>query len=85
MSVKRIDRTVQMMRELEKQTADALEQAALKLQSIAKRAVSRKYVKRPRIVTAYQQALFEERRRAIGRKYFLSLPAKRKRNGPTQT
>lgn len=69
MSVKRIDRTVQMMRVLEKQTADALEQAALKLQAISKDAVSRKYVKRPRRrITSRQQALFEERRRAIERK-----------------
>ena len=46
MSIKRIDRTVQMMRELKKETADALEAAALKLQAISKEAVSRKYTQR---------------------------------------
>lgn len=47
MSIKRIDRTVQMMRELQKETADALEAAALKLKTIAQQSVSRRYVKRP--------------------------------------
>jgi hypothetical protein len=48
MSVKRIDRTVQMMRELQKETADALEAAALKLKAISKESVSRRYVRRSR-------------------------------------
>ena len=55
MSIKRIDRTVQMMRELQKETADALEAAALKLQTISKQSVSRKYVKRSRSRQATQQ------------------------------
>jgi hypothetical protein len=54
MSVKRIDRTVQMMRELQKEAADALEAAALKLKTISKESVSRKYVKRPRSRQAQQ-------------------------------
>jgi len=47
MSIKRVDRTVQMMRELQKETADALEAAALKLKTIAQQSVSRRYVRRP--------------------------------------
>jgi hypothetical protein len=47
MSIKRIDRTVQMMRELQKETADALEAAALKLKTISQQSVSRRYVRRP--------------------------------------
>jgi hypothetical protein len=46
MRIKRIDRTVQMMRELKKETAEALEAAALKLQAISKEAVSRKYTRK---------------------------------------
>lgn len=48
MTVKRIDRTVQMMRELDAGAAKALEQAALKLKTIAQAIVSKKYVKKPR-------------------------------------
>lgn len=48
MSVKRIDRTLQMMRELEKSTAEALESAALKLKEIAKESVSTRYTKKSR-------------------------------------
>jgi hypothetical protein len=47
MSIKRIDRTVQMMRELQKETADALEAAALKLKTISQQSVSRRYVRQP--------------------------------------
>jgi hypothetical protein len=54
MNVKRIDRTVQMMRELQKETADALEAAALKLKTISKESVSRKYVRRSRSRQAQQ-------------------------------
>ncbi len=56
MSIKRIDRTVQMMRELQKETADALEAAALKLKTISQQSVSRRYVRRPgtRTTTAEQ-------------------------------
>lgn len=74
------------MRELKKETADALEAAALKLQAISKEAVSRKYTRKPGTRrTALQQALFEERRRSTARKYFQSLPAKKKTDGKTQT
>jgi hypothetical protein len=56
MSIKRMDRTVQMMRELQKETADALEAAALKLKTISQQSVSRRYVRRPGVRrTATQQ------------------------------
>lgn len=85
MKVKRIDRTVQMMRELNATTAEALEAAALKLQAIAKQAVSRRYAKKPRPKkTEIQKAIDRENRRHQVRQYFLNKPPKAKKNGSSE-
>lgn len=84
MSVKRIDRTVQMMRELQKETADALEAAALKLKTISKESVSRKYVKKPRRQrTAEETKLDQEDTRRQVREFFRSTKARAKQDGQT--
>lgn len=79
MSIKRIDRTIQMMRELQKETADALEAGALKLQAIAKETVSRKYTKTPRRQkTEQEKRLDKEYERQQVRRFFLSTKPKTK-------
>ena len=78
--IKRYDRTQQLMRQVEEVTGDALKTAALKLKAIAQQMVSRKYTRKPGANrTAAQQAAFEARRKIQARKYFLSLPPKRKK------
>ncbi len=84
MSIKRIDRTVQMMRELQKETADALEAAALKLQAIAKESVSRKYTKKPRREkTEEEKRLDQQHVRQQVREFFLNKKPKAKSDGQT--
>lgn len=84
MKVKRIDRTVQMMKELQKETADALEAAALKLQAIAKESVSRKYTKKPRREkTAEEKKMDQEHTRKQVSEFFKSTKSKAKTDGQT--
>ena len=84
MRTKRIDRTVQMMKELQKETADALEAAALKLQAITKESVSRKYTKKPkRQKTAEEKKLDQEHTRKQVREFFKSTKPKAKPDGQT--
>lgn len=85
MSVKRIDRTLQMMREMEKSTAEALESAAIKLKAIARESVSTKYTKKSRrkvFANAQEEAKHKEWVRKKQREGFLSRkPKKKKKNG----
>jgi hypothetical protein len=84
MNIKRIDRTVQMMRELQKETADALEAAALKLQAISKQSVSRKYTKKPkRQKSDEEKRLDQEHIRKQVREFFLNKKPKTKPDGQT--
>jgi hypothetical protein len=86
MSIKRIDRTPQLMRDLEKSAEASVKEAAIMLKVIARKMVSRKYVRKGGTKrTALQQAIFEQRRREVSRKYLLNLPAKRRDNATTQT
>lgn len=87
MTVKRIDRTVQMMRELDSAAADALEEAALKLKTIARQMVSRKFTKKGRrkvFASSQEEAEHKAWVRKRQRQGFLNLPPKKKRRNRKQ-
>lgn len=75
MMIKRIDRTKQLMVDLEKSATRGVKEAAIMLKVIAREMVSRKYTKKPRRQkTAMELAMQREDRRRQVRQYFLSKP-----------
>jgi hypothetical protein len=81
MRIKRIDRTKQLMVDLEKSATRGVKEAAIMLKVIAREMVSRKYTKKPRRQkTAMELAIQREDRRRQARQYFVSRPPKAKRN-----
>lgn len=82
-TVKRVDRTKQLMQGLEKAATASVKESALLLKSIAREMVSRRYVKttRQKRIEAGREHWSYERilaERTRAREYFLSRPPKPK-------
>lgn len=76
-SIKRVDRTTQLMKQVQTAASKSVAAAAVALKEIAREMVSKRYTKARRPPMNEQQLqLWRDRRRKNARKYFTSLPPK---------